>query len=344
MIATEVRGPVYVVTVSPFANSAPNAPTTGVVTLATSPENAVLSINGQPAGSGPLQKELQPRQYTVRAELPGFQPAEARINVLPGYQQEVTLTLQPAAANQNYERGVQFENQELWPQAIASYEQALRDDPNAVAAYERLANVYVKNTRYREAVALMTTAVQKYPANAVLLARRSRALSAWAESERQPAVAVTEPATAPPPAAEQFKEDSQDDAGKSKKGSKKKKKADADEEPQYQFGNSFVAPQKGGKKNKDAEAGESSKGKKSKNKQAEPVPAAPVSRSVVASTPSAAGQDNVTAAIRDAEAAVQKDANLAAAHLALGFAYLLDPAAASQSDVRVCARFDAHAR
>jgi tetratricopeptide (TPR) repeat protein/uncharacterized caspase-like protein len=320
MVATEVRGPVYVVTVSPFANNAPNAPTTGAVTLATSPENALLSINGQPAGSGPLQKELAPRQYTVRAELPGFQPTETRINVLPGYQQEVTLTLQPLAANANYERGVQFENQQLWPQAIASYEQALREDSNLVAAYERLANVYVKNNRYADAVALMTTVVQKFPANAALLARRSRALSALVESERQATVAITEPSTvAPQPAVEQEEESA--DEPKSKKGSKKKKKAE--EEPQSQFGNSFVAPQKSSKKQKSEEASEEPKGKKSKKQKDEPSEAVPVSRSVT--VPNTSGQDNVAAAIRDAEAAVQKDANLAAAHLALGFAYLLDP-------------------
>jgi tetratricopeptide (TPR) repeat protein len=322
MIATEVHGPVYVVTVSPFANSAPNAPTTGVVTLAASPENALISINGQPAGSGPLQKELPPRQYTVRAELPGFQPAETRINVLPGYQQEITLTLQPAAAPASYERGVQFENQQLWPQAIASYEQALREDASAVAVYERLANVYVKNTRYRDAVTLMTSAVQKFPNNAALLARRSRALSAWAESERQPAAAVAEPTAAPQPASQKLNED---DEPPTKKGGKKKKKADAEDAraPSAQFGNSFVAPQKSGKKKKDAAEDEPAKGKKSKKNDAEPRSETPPSRSVA--VPSAAAQDNIAAAIRDAEAAVQKDANLAAAQLALGFAYLLDP-------------------
>lgn len=329
MIATEVRGPVYVVTISPFANSTPNAPTTGVVTLAASPENALISINGQPAGNGPLQKELQPRQYTVRAELPGFQSTEATINVLPGYQQEITLTLKPAAATASYERGVQFENQQLWPQASASYEQALREDANAVAVYERLANVYVKNNRFRDAVNLMTTAVQKFPANAGLLARRSRALSAWADSERQLAVVTAQPSAAPAPAPQQFKEA---DEPESKKGGKKKKKAEKAEKgeedapaPSAKFGNSFVAPQKSGKKSKAAQADEPAKSKKSKKNEDEPRPETPISRSVSAPSSSAAVQDNIAAAIRDAEAAVQKDANLAAAHLALGFAYLLDP-------------------
>src|SRR5205085_3546502 len=122
----------------------------------------------------------RPSQYTVRAELTGFQPLETKINVIAGYQQEITLTLQPVVANSNYERGVQFEQQQLWPQAIAAYQQALRDDPNAVAVYERLANVYLQNNRCDEAVALLGTAVQKFPNNATLLAQHSRALSALA--------------------------------------------------------------------------------------------------------------------------------------------------------------------
>src|SRR6266508_2356328 len=103
------------------------------------PEGATLSINGQQAGRGPIQKDLPPNQYTVRAELPGFQPAETRVNVITGYRQEITITLQPLTADSNYEKGIQFEKQRLLPQAIASYQQSLLEDSNSIAAYERLA-------------------------------------------------------------------------------------------------------------------------------------------------------------------------------------------------------------
>jgi tetratricopeptide (TPR) repeat protein len=180
MVATEVNGPMVVVRVSQPAAKLPPAPGAGTVSLLTSPGDATLTLNGQALGTAPLQKELKPGQYTVRADLQGFQSAETKITVVPGYQQEFTLTLKPAAANANYDKGVQFEAQRLWPQAIASYEQSLRDDPGLVAAYDRLGSAYIGAGRYRDAVDLLTTASEKFPDNVSLLARRSRALSEWA--------------------------------------------------------------------------------------------------------------------------------------------------------------------
>ena len=54
----------------------------------------------------------------MRAELPGFQPSETRVNVIAGYRQEITINLQASARNSNYEKGIQFERQQLLPQAI----------------------------------------------------------------------------------------------------------------------------------------------------------------------------------------------------------------------------------
>lgn len=347
MVALEVRGAITILNISPFAATSVAKPSTGAVTLATAPEGALLNVNGQPAGSGPLFKELTPGQYTVRAELPGFQPLETKINVLAGYQQEITLPLQPVATNASYERGAQFENQQLWPQAIASYEQALREDRNgasALAVYERLGNVYVKTNRYQEAVTLLTGAIQKYPASALLLARRSRALSAWVADERSQSVAVAAPvnatlpnaAPASVPAAE---EDSSDSKKGSKKGSKKKKdelKADL---------NFADAPEPEPQKSKKGDAqNEEEKGSKKKSKKSDkeaeksagvtprapatnfqPVNAAPSVNPVAPPLAASSGvsKERVAQAISDAEAALQKEPNLAAAHLALGFAQLL---------------------
>ena len=180
MVATEVRGPMVIVRMAQFAANAPSPPTKGTVVLATSPKDATVSLNGQTLGTAPLEKELQPGEYTVRAESNGFQPTETKITVVPGYQQEFTITLKPSASNASYEKGVQFESQRLWPQAIASYEQAIREDPSLIAAYDRLASAYMSAARYRDAVDLLTTASEKLPDNAELLARRSRALSSWA--------------------------------------------------------------------------------------------------------------------------------------------------------------------
>ena len=180
MVATEVHGPMVIVRMSQFAASPPSPPTKGTVVLATSPKDASVILNGQVLGTAPLEKELQPGQYTVRAEAQGFQPTETKITVVAGYQQEFTITLKPTTSNASYEKGVQFEAQRLWPQAVASYEQALKEDPSSIATYDRLASAYVAAARYRDAVDLLTTASEKLPDNAEVLARRARALSQWA--------------------------------------------------------------------------------------------------------------------------------------------------------------------
>ena len=180
MVATEVHGPLVIVRLAQLSSSPPSPPTAGTVILVTSPNNASLSLNGQLLGTAPIEKELKPGEYTVRAESQGFQPTETKITVVPGYQQEFTVTLKPSASNASYEKGVRFEAQKLWPQAVASYEQAIREDTGLIAGYQRLASAYIAAARYRDAVDLLTTASEKLPDNAELLARRSRALSDWA--------------------------------------------------------------------------------------------------------------------------------------------------------------------
>lgn len=339
MVATEVRGPVLIARVLPAAGGAPTSNSPGGVTLQTSPEGAVLTLNGQTAGSGPIFKELPPGQYTARAVQAGFQPLETKFNVLPGYHQEVVLTLQPLAANGSYDKGVAFESQQLWPQAIASYEQALREDPNALAAYERLANVYTKNNREAEAIALLTTALQKFPNNATLLARRSRARSAMLAPAIIASAAVPPPVAAPPVAAPEPSgkkskdtEEAEPSSKSDKKGGKKsgkKSKADGQTADLSEFAFAEPLPQKKGKQ----EEAEAKGGKKKKKKDEEAVVEQPVqpvqkaavpvntSRSVGPVNPASATLD----AVRDAEQAVQAEPNLPAAQLALGFAYLLDP-------------------
>jgi tetratricopeptide (TPR) repeat protein len=182
MVATDVRGPMVIVKLASLAKDVP-APTTGGVLLDTSPKDAKLVVDGQELGMGPVQRDMSPGEHTVRAELQGFQPAESKIAIVAGVQQEVTLTLKPVAANPNYEKGVKFESEGLWPQAIVAYEMAMSDDPNAVAPVERLGNAYIETSRYRDAVDLLTTASEKWPDNASLTARRVRALCLWANDD-----------------------------------------------------------------------------------------------------------------------------------------------------------------
>src|SRR5262245_65441659 len=109
MVASDVRGPVLVARVLPLSGNVPETTAVSGIRLNTFPEGATISINGQQSGRGPIQKDLPPNQYTVRAELPGFQPSETRINLIAGYRQEITINLQALARNSNYEKGIQFD-------------------------------------------------------------------------------------------------------------------------------------------------------------------------------------------------------------------------------------------
>ena len=150
MVASQVKGPMMIVRITPAAGRPSNSLTTGTLVLLTSPPGASLKINGETQGEGPLTKELAAGKYTVRAEMADFQAAEMKIDLLAGYQQEVTLTLSPPKGNANYDKGLRFESQGLWPQAIVAYEMALQEDPTLVAAYQRLGNAYTHGGRYRD--------------------------------------------------------------------------------------------------------------------------------------------------------------------------------------------------
>ncbi|HMB29808.1 MAG TPA: caspase family protein, partial [Blastocatellia bacterium] len=351
MVATDVRGPVLVARVLPLSAKVPEPATPAGLLINTFPEGATLSINGQQTGRGPIQKDLPPNQYTVRAELPGFQPAETRVNVITGYRQEITITLRPFAADSNYEKGILFEKRQLLPQAIAFYQQALLEDSNSMAAYERLAQAYVRTGRYREAVNLLTVASHKFPDNALILARRSRANSALRSGE-------DDLATSPAPSTSQSNETSGETSGeapgkggkKSKKSkkkdevaksadetqsgkggkkskkSKKSKKKDEEAGAQPPISQSFAPqPDEGsGKKSKKSKSGKESK--KSKNDSTDET----LGRSLTVVAPVEAQQQGAGLAagagdaVRDAELAVQNNDRLAEAHLALGFALLAE--------------------
>jgi tetratricopeptide (TPR) repeat protein len=361
MVATDVRGPVLVARVTPLSAKVPEPATPAGLLINTFPEGATLSINGQQTGRGPIQKDLPPNQYTVRAELPGFQPAETRVNVITGYRQEITITLRPLAASSNYEKGIQFEKQRLLPQAIAFYQQALLEDSNSMAVYERLAQAYVRTGRYREAVNLLTVASLKFPANALILARRSRANTALRSGEDDLATSPA-PSTsqsngtsgetsgeAPGKGGKKSKKSKKKDevansadetqsgkGGKKSKKSKKSKKKDEEAGAQPPMSQSFApqsgAPQSGapqsdegsGKKSKKSKSGKHSK--KSKNDSTDETQG----RSLTVVAPVEAQQQGAGLAagagdaIRDAELAVQNNDRLAEAHLALGFALLAE--------------------
>src|SRR5262245_23151689 len=282
MVASEVRGPVLVARVLPLSGNVPETTAVSGIRLTTFPEDATISINGQQAGRGTIQKDLPPNQYTVRAELPGFQASETRVNVIAGYRQEITINLQATGGNSNYEKGVQFERQQLWPQAIASYQQALAEDPNSESVYASLAQIYAKSGRYREAVDLLLVAEQKFPNNALILARRSRVQSAMKLSEADLVASVGQ--TGEP----------QPDEGSGKKGKATKKSKKKNEEAFASSGSESLTPQPeedSGKKSKKGKKSESAK--KSKKKDEEAFAPPPGSQSLAPQSDEASGEESV---------------------------------------------------
>src|SRR5262247_179514 len=285
MVASEVRGPVLVARVLPLSGNVPETTAVSGIRLTTFPEDATISINGQQAGRGPIQKDLPPNQYTVRAELPGFQASETRVNVIAGYRQEITINLQATGGNSNYEKGVQFERQQLWPQAIASYQQALAEDPNSESAYASLAQIYAKSGRYREAVDLLLVAEQKFPNNALILARRSRVQSAMKLSEADLVASVGQTGEPQP---------DEGSGKKSKKGKATKKSKKKNEEAFASSGSESLTPQPeedSGKKSKKGKKSDSAK--KSKKKDEEAFAPPPGSQSLAPQSDEASGEESV---------------------------------------------------
>jgi hypothetical protein len=145
------------------------------IRLNTFPEDATISINGQQAGRGPIQKDLPPNQYTVRAELPGFQPSETRVNVIAGYRQEITINLQASAGNSNMKKRSLMATACLWSSRI---QQALGEDP--IRSRPQSLACFAEERRLPQAVDRCRCGA-KLPNSALILACRSRPAMGWAK-------------------------------------------------------------------------------------------------------------------------------------------------------------------
>jgi serine/threonine-protein kinase len=64
-----------------------------IVAVSTSPEDAVLTVDGRPAGTAPAILEVPPGRHVIRAEAPQHRPAEREVQVAPGGRLAVQLAL-----------------------------------------------------------------------------------------------------------------------------------------------------------------------------------------------------------------------------------------------------------
>ncbi len=70
-------------------------PHRAVLFLDSTPPEARLSLGGRRLGPGTRSLSLPPGRYRIGAALPGYQPTEQTVELLPGAHRALTLTLQP---------------------------------------------------------------------------------------------------------------------------------------------------------------------------------------------------------------------------------------------------------
>jgi tetratricopeptide (TPR) repeat protein len=193
-IRTDSDGPLVLVRVKRTLQDAPPPSSTSTkVVIGTFPEGAAVTINGTRAGAGPVVETMgKPGEYRVRVEAPGYQPVERTVKVLEGYEQQVIVRLEPTAgvtapagkAGEFYQRSVDAETRQQWEVATGGYKAVIDADPKFAPAYERLAELYARQGRLPEAIAVLVDMVAKTPPAAHGYSLLSRAYSTFAERER----------------------------------------------------------------------------------------------------------------------------------------------------------------
>lgn len=173
------------------ANAAPMAAAPPKLIVAASPEIAQVSINGERAGSGFVEKDLlQAGEVQVMVSAPGYQPVTRSVKALGGYQNQVVLQLQPSAgaapisaddpASKFYQRAVAAEERQQWEVAEQGYNAAIGANPKFFAAYEALLELHRLQNRNADAVADALRLLSNSP-GAHSLSVLSRAYSRFAE-------------------------------------------------------------------------------------------------------------------------------------------------------------------
>jgi cytochrome c-type biogenesis protein CcmH/NrfG len=119
--------------------------------------------------------QLEPKLATARINL-----GIALFNVpdLPGAQRELqsAIALLPAAPQPHYLLGLAAKTQNRPEDAITSFQQVLRIDPNDVGSNVNLGQLYAQQRKYPEAIAVLRTALAAEPYNATALYNLGTAL------------------------------------------------------------------------------------------------------------------------------------------------------------------------
>ncbi len=143
------------------------------LTVSTSPEGAIVSVNGQSVGAGTVTSALpQEGLVSVKVAAPGYKPVETSLAVLGGYGEQVTVALQPGTGDaasvdaqtiDYYNRAVLAEAQEQWEVAAGGYSTVISTNPKFAPAYERLADLQERHGQPRAAITTLVSLLAQAP-------------------------------------------------------------------------------------------------------------------------------------------------------------------------------------
>jgi hypothetical protein len=146
--------------------------------VAAKPPSASVSVDGQAAGTGTIEKLLDKAgKHTIIAAAPGYLPAQQEVTTFPGYAQQFTVELAPAAIGASiapaaqdppdlYTQARAAEVRQEYEAAEAGYAATIAQFPQFTPAYESLAEVQRRQGRIGESVATLVDLVKNAGASA----------------------------------------------------------------------------------------------------------------------------------------------------------------------------------
>jgi uncharacterized caspase-like protein/tetratricopeptide (TPR) repeat protein len=158
LVATQLSQPLVLLRVKRPLSAPPIAPAPPKLLVAAFPEGAQVSINGQRAGSGVVEKDLPTEgDYQVTVSAPGYAPVARSVKALGGYQNQIVVQLQSEApagpAADFYKRAVEAEGRQQWEVAEQGYSAAIGADAKFMPAHEALIDLFRQQGRNGDAIA-----------------------------------------------------------------------------------------------------------------------------------------------------------------------------------------------
>lgn len=192
--ATELSQPMVLMRVKRDFSASPIAASPPRLLIAASPEGAQVSINGARAGVGSVERDVPEGSYSISISAPGYAPVARTVTAMSGYEQLVTVQLEPLGAapgglnngaGENraaplFAQAQQAAAREQWEIAEQGYIAVLAADARFNAAREALYELHRLQNRTNEAIFDVLGLVATSPRSAASLALLSRAYSEFA--------------------------------------------------------------------------------------------------------------------------------------------------------------------